>query len=106
PPPAWYVVEMSSFQLADIERFRPDVGVLTNLAPDHLDRYPSVAAYYADKARMFENADERSRWVLNGDDAEASALVGEAPGLCFFFSLERADAAGRIEDGELVLDVG
>lgn len=106
PPPAWYVVEMSSFQLADIERFRPDIGVVTNLAPDHLDRYPSVDAYYADKGRLFENADEASAWVLNGDDADVIALAGDAAGRRFLFSLERADAAARVEDGALVLDVG
>jgi UDP-N-acetylmuramoylalanine--D-glutamate ligase len=106
PPPAWYVVEMSSFQLADIERFRPDVGVVTNLAPDHLDRYPGVDAYYADKARLFDNADEHSRWVLNGDDEAVLELAGDAPGRRFLFSLERPDAAARVEDGRMVLDVG
>ena len=54
--PAWYVVEMSSFQLAGIDRLRPDLGVVTNLAPDHLDRYASVEDYYADKANLFRNA--------------------------------------------------
>ena len=106
PAPAWYVVEMSSFQLAGVERFRPDIGVVTNLAPDHLDRYPSVAAYYADKARLFDTADEQSRWVLNGDDPRVPVLGGETPGQRFLFSAERPDTAGRLEDGELVLDVG
>ena len=106
PAPAWYVVEMSSFQLAGVERFRPEIGVVTNLAPDHLDRYPSVAAYYADKARLFDTADERSRWVLNGDDPQVLALAGDAPGRRFLFSVERPDTEGRIEGGELVLDVG
>jgi UDP-N-acetylmuramoylalanine--D-glutamate ligase len=106
PPPAWYVVEMSSFQLADIERFRPDVGVVTNLAPDHLDRYASVAAYFADKARLFDNADADSIWVLNGDDPQVLALAGDTPGRRFLFSLERHDAAARVEDGTLVLQVG
>ncbi|GIT52042.1 MAG: hypothetical protein Ct9H300mP15_22550 [Gemmatimonadota bacterium] len=36
PAPDWYVLEMSSFQLSAIQSFRPDVGVLTNLSPDHL----------------------------------------------------------------------
>jgi UDP-N-acetylmuramoylalanine--D-glutamate ligase len=106
PAPEWYVVEMSSFQLADIDRFRTDIGVVTNLAPDHLDRYATVAAYYADKARLFDNADADSRWVLNGDDPQVSALAGDAPGARYLFSLEHADAAARIEDGALTLDVG
>ena len=46
--------------------FTPRIGVLTNLAPDHLDRYPSVEAYYADKAQLFRNATASSVWVLNG----------------------------------------
>ena len=94
PAPAWYVVEMSSFQLAGVERFRPDIGVVTNLAPDHLDRYPSVAAYYADKARLFDTADEQSRWVLNGDDPRVPVLGGETPGQRFLFSAERPGHGG------------
>lgn len=78
--PDWVVVEASSFQLADIDTFAPRIGVLTNLSPDHLDRYPSVDAYYADKARLFSNATRTSIWVLNAEDAAANSLPGEAVG--------------------------
>ena len=78
--PDWVVVEASSFQLADIDTFEPRIGVLTNLSPDHLDRYPSVDAYYADKARLFSNATRTSIWVLNAEDAAAISLPGEAVG--------------------------
>src|SRR5690606_3536337 len=78
--PDWVVVEASSFQLADIDTFSPRIGVLTNLSPDHLDRYPSVDAYYADKARLFRNATRTSIWVLNAEDAAAIELPGEADG--------------------------
>ena len=78
--PDWVVVEASSFQLADVDTFAPRIGVLTNLAPDHLDRYPSVDAYYADKARLFRNATRTSVWVLNAEDAAAMQLPGEADG--------------------------
>lgn len=81
------VVEASSFQLAGIDRFSPAVGVLTNLSPDHLDRYDSVDAYYADKARMFENATADSCWILNADDAESLRLAGDAAGTRLLFSL-------------------
>jgi UDP-N-acetylmuramoylalanine--D-glutamate ligase len=80
PQPDWVVVEASSFQLADIDTFAPVIGVLTNLSPDHLDRYPSVEAYYADKARMFGNAASDSIWVLNAEDAAAMKMPGEADG--------------------------
>src|SRR3989454_329027 len=75
----WLAVEVSSFQLHDSPQFAPDVGVLTNLAPDHLDRYPSVDAYYADKRLLFRNAAAGSVWVLNGDDPPALALAAGAP---------------------------
>jgi UDP-N-acetylmuramoylalanine--D-glutamate ligase len=78
--PDWVVVEASSFQLADVVTFAPTIGVLTNLSADHLDRYPSVEAYYGDKARMFRNATSTSVWVLNAEDAAAMKMPGEADG--------------------------
>jgi UDP-N-acetylmuramoylalanine--D-glutamate ligase len=54
-PGSWVVVEASSFQLEDVESFRPLVAVLLNLEPDHLDRHSSLEAYAAAKLRIFEN---------------------------------------------------
>lgn len=104
-PPDWSVLEMSSFQLAYVRAFRPDIGVVTNLSPDHLDRYDSVEAYYADKARLFERADERSRWVLPHDDADVARLAGDAPGQRYSFGAGEG-AHARVAGGRLVLDVG
>ncbi|CAN5282885.1 UDP-N-acetylmuramoyl-L-alanine--D-glutamate ligase [soil metagenome] len=108
PPPQWAVVEVSSFQLAGTRRFAPAIGVLTNLAPDHLDRYGSVAAYYADKARLFRNAGDGDRWILNADDPEVLALAAGAAGTRYLFSVERRLEPGEFgawmeEDGRLVL---
>src|SRR5690606_21821269 len=91
--PDWVVVEASSFQLADIDTFAPRIGVLTNLAPDHLDRYPSVDAYYADKAQLFRNATRTSIWVLNAEDAAAMQLPGEADGRRRVFRVNTSPAA-------------
>jgi len=85
--PDWVVVELSSFQLADLETFESDVGVLLNLAPDHLDRYRDLASYYADKARLFENGAPGARWVLNGDDEAVLALAAGVVGERYLFSL-------------------
>jgi UDP-N-acetylmuramoylalanine--D-glutamate ligase len=52
---AWIVCELSSFQLEDIEAFRPRVAVLLNLTEDHLDRHADLEAYRAAKLRIFEN---------------------------------------------------
>jgi UDP-N-acetylmuramoylalanine--D-glutamate ligase len=51
----WIVCELSSFQLEDIDEFRPHIGVLLNLEPDHLDRHGSFGAYRDAKLRIFEN---------------------------------------------------
>jgi len=105
-PPDWYVLEMSSFQLADVDTFRPDIGVVTNLQPDHLDRYASVSAYYADKAHLFDNADAASRWVLPAGDVDVAALAGDAPGARFFFGGEVGTATHAfVQDGALTLRV-
>ena len=103
--PEWIALEMSSFQLHDTPSIKPLVGVLTNLSPDHLDRYRSVEEYYADKARLFANADERSIWVVNGDDPASLAMTSEVDGTRYLFSL-RARADAYYDTGSLALNVG
>jgi UDP-N-acetylmuramoylalanine--D-glutamate ligase len=98
--PDWIALELSSFQLHDTPGIRPTVGVITNLAPDHLDRYPSVDAYYDDKMRMFANASADSRWVLNGDDAELLRRASAVPGRQELFSLKDSRAAAGPREGD------
>lgn len=108
--PEWVVVEASSFQLADIDEFAPRIGVLTNLAPDHLDRYESIAQYYADKQRLFRNSTRESVWVLNGDQPEVMQLAGNAEGRRLTFRIEgvlaeEEQGAFLADGGELVLNL-
>ncbi len=118
PAPEWYVLEVSSFQLADTVRFAPDIGVLTNLGIDHLDRYPDVAAYHRDKSHLFDRATDASRWVLNGEDRAVLELARPASGRRFLFrrdppgpARESGDAGGDewvaafLSDGILTLQV-
>ncbi|MBF0171516.1 MAG: UDP-N-acetylmuramoyl-L-alanine--D-glutamate ligase, partial [Nitrospinae bacterium] len=72
-----YVLELSSFQLESIDRFHPRLAVLLNLTPDHLDRYPDVAAYLAAKRRVFANMGPGDRAVVNADDP----LLRDDPGM-------------------------
>lgn len=67
-PGTLHVVETSSFQLEEIDTFHPWIAVMLNFSPDHLDRHPSVEAYAAAKARLFENQRERDWAVINADD--------------------------------------
>jgi UDP-N-acetylmuramoylalanine--D-glutamate ligase len=105
PHPTWAALELSSFQLHDTPSVRPDVGVLTSLSADHLDRYPSVAAYYADKARLFANADATSRWVLSGDSPDITEMTRHVDGTIARFSLQSdtAEAWYDRERGHLML---
>ena len=103
-PPAWIALELSSFQLHDTPSLAPAVGVLTNLSPDHLDRYASVAEYYADKALLFRNAAGESVWVSNADDGDSARMIAGVAGRHARFSLtKRADAWLDREAGVLRL---
>ena len=94
--PDWVALELSSFQLHDTPQINPTVGVLTNLSPDHLDRYPSADAYYADKARLFANASPQSTWVLNADDRATLTLAADVAGRHLLFSVTDARADARL----------
>ena len=101
------VLELSSFQLADTTEMTPDVGVMTNLGVDHLDRYGSVEEYHRDKRRLFELGDETTTWVLNGDDDAVIEMAEGAPGTHLRFSLESTASPGSyLADGHLVVDLG
>lgn len=68
-PTEWYVMEVSSFQLDDIQTFRPHIAVLLNITPDHLDRYNyDFNLYAAAKFRIAENQTADDFFILNADD--------------------------------------
>ena len=96
------VVEASSFQLELISAFRPDIGVLLNVTPDHLDRHGSIEAYGAAKARMFENQTAQDAAVVNADDAVAPRYAPDVPRV-FWFSREKQVASGCYVRGEEVV---
>ena len=87
--PDWLVLELSSFQLHDAPHLRPAMGVLTNLAPNHLDRYHTLEEYYGDKAELFRNARADSVWVSNADDPAVAAMVRGVAGTHLRFSIGR-----------------
>ena len=103
--PRDFVCELSSFQLEAIDRFRPQVAVLTNVTPDHLDRYADFEEYRAAKQRLFENQREGDVAVVNADDrAASSAATGRARRVPFS---RRTEALGGawLEASALVSEV-
>lgn len=68
-PKPWYVAEISSFQLDDIQYFRPDVAVLTNISEDHLDRYDyKFENYISSKFRITMNQTAEDTFIYCEDD--------------------------------------
>jgi len=72
------VLEVSSFQLDSGGEFRPRVGVLLNITPDHLDRYASYGAYVDSKMSLFKNQQPGDVAVVNGDDSAIAEWLGKA----------------------------
>lgn len=102
--PDWVVVELSSFQLADLEHFQVDIGALLNLAPDHLDRYRDLQAYYGDKQKLFATGDSDTAWVLNADDPSVLDLADSVSDRALMFSLDGSVGRGAwlSDEGMLV----
>lgn len=67
PPKAWYVLEVSSFQLEDLTSFRPDIAIILNLTPDHLDRYGNSMDAYAE-----------AKWAITRYQREEDVLIFQA----------------------------
>ena len=80
------VAETSSFQLDTVDRFRPRVGAILNITPDHLDRHGTFERYVDAKARMFVNQTPTDCAVLNADDPVTAGLGGRARGRVIWFS--------------------
>src|SRR5436305_13866892 len=90
-------VEVSSFQLEAIRTFRPSISLWLNFAPDHLDRYRSVADYRAAKLRIFENQTEQDVAVVNA----AEALPKIRPRRITFSAYSNG-ADFRLSDGAII----
>ena len=98
-----HVVEASSFQLEQIEMFHPWIAVMLNFSPDHLDRHPTVEAYGAAKARVFENQTAEDWKVINADDPAVLDLARNGRARSREFSMSTALSTGTaLEDGWIV----
>jgi len=75
-----YVLELSSFQLDGIETFAPQIAVLTNLSPDHLDRYDyKYEKYIASKFRITMNQTSQDYFIYDADDVEIIKWLSQNP---------------------------
>jgi UDP-N-acetylmuramoylalanine--D-glutamate ligase len=96
------VVEASSFQLELIHLFRPDISVLLNLTPDHLDRHASFEDYVRAKMRIFENQTEHDAAVINADDPAAAQHAPTRPQIFWFSKNKRVASGAYLRDDQIV----
>ncbi len=73
------VLEVSSFQLELCGDFTPEVGILLNITPDHLDRHKTVEKYGSAKMNLFQGGSDRTLSVINGDDLLCSKFSASMP---------------------------
>jgi UDP-N-acetylmuramoylalanine--D-glutamate ligase len=95
-----FVVEASSFRLRFAERFSPRVATWLNLAPDHLDWHPSIEAYAAAKARIYEHQTADAVAGGNAEDEVVAARLRGARARPVTFGAERGGY--RVENGQLM----
>lgn len=96
------VAELSSFQLISM-RQSPDVAVVTNLAPNHLDIHKDMDEYVDAKKNLILHQDGFSRTVLNADNDITNRFTGLVRGDCWHFSRKVQPARGVFCDGEKIL---
>lgn len=91
----WYVCELSSFQLEDIVTFRPDVAIILNITPDHLDRYHYSLDLYAEaKLKIVQSMTEQDTLIYNAMDAVTVTKVISTQTDARMWSIRETDLAG------------
>lgn len=104
----YYVIELSSFQLDNMYRFRANIAVLLNITPDHLDRYDHCMQNYVDaKMRILQNQEETDAFVYWNDDPiirkELEKYQIKAK-KCPFSILKKEGMIGYLADGQYVIE--
>jgi len=104
----YYIIELSSFQLDNMYKFRANIAVLLNITPDHLDRYNNSMQEYTDaKMRILQNQTEEDAFVYWADDpiiAKELKKYGIKSQLCPFSILKKNGMIGYINDGHYVIE--
>ena len=103
-PDDMVVLELSSFQLMTMDQ-SPDVAVVTNLAPNHLDVHKDMQEYIDAKKNIFLHQSSESKLVLNADNEITASFAPEARGTVTMFSRKKSLGRGVwLRDGSIVVD--
>lgn len=105
-PDDYIILEISSFQLETVEKFKPKISVLLNIAEDHLDRHKTLKNYIDCKARIFSNQSKSDWTVLNYDNEITRALSDRTKAEVIFFSQETILKKGVfVKEGKIVANI-
>ena len=99
----YIALEISNYQLVNIDRFHPEAATIINLTPDHVDVHGTLDAYYKSKTEVYRNMTVNDIFVLNTDDATLAEYVKKypIPATVETFSLDNSDTDNYVEDGYL-----
>ncbi len=107
-PHAYYVIELSSFQLDDMYNFRANIAILLNITPDHLDRYEYKFENYADaKMRIIQNQTKEDSFIYWNDDPVIKQELEkfDVKAVQYPFSeLKETGSIGYIEEGQYTIE--
>jgi len=101
----WYVIEVSSFQIDGFRKFKPEIAILLNITPDHLDRYEyKMENYVNSKFTLIGNMQEKDHFIYYGDDPIIAAEVSSRnPKLQTVpVSLKQGSSAACYYDGKVM----
>ncbi len=102
-----YVTEVSSFQLAYVDRFKPHISVFLNISQNHLDWHKTFEAYFETKKKLVLGLEDRDKAVLNRDDPLVWKLAGDTRAEVYGFSRKRSVRTGcSLEDGWIIFRDG
>lgn len=104
-PDSVIVAEVSSFQLELIDRFRPYIAAVLNVTEDHQDRYGSIEAYAAAKARIFKNYGLGDWAIVNADDPISAAMAPKGPRVLRFSRLEEQTEGAFLRGDRVIVRV-
>lgn len=101
------VLEVSSFQLEWVDKFRPYIGVMLNISPDHMERHRSLEEYARVKFRLFSNQNKGDYAILNAEDPFIMEMSSQVPSRVLLFSTSPIKEEGIfLEKGEINIRVG
>ena len=108
-PQTWLILEISTWQMEGIKnrKFQPQTAVLTNILPDHLDRYPNYKDYIRSEKLIFKHQSPNDNLVINYDNEETVKIKKETGLPIYWFSAkEKIEPGCYLENDKLVFQSG